>query len=80
MNDLIEYINISKKDSVGEYVKQPQKINKNDNKPFEIYVNEVLVYSLLTPIDKETVPLITKYNKWIGDPNEAQLQRVLSHM
>ena len=57
---------------------EPVEVEKGDNKPFEVYVENVLVYSNLTPIDGEKGPILFEYSKWFGEPNPKHLKRIES--
>ena len=55
---------------------QPKEIKSDDSKPFEVIINDELVYSKLTPINGETGPITFKYSKWHGEPNPTKLHTI----
>tara|TARA_Y100000591_G_C21510323_1_gene534351 strand:- start:58 stop:267 length:210 start_codon:yes stop_codon:yes gene_type:complete len=55
---------------------EPLKVKKGNNKPFEVYVENNLVYSNLTPVDGENGPVLFEYSKWYGAPVPKHLERI----
>lgn len=58
------------------FVEEPVDVAKGEKKPFEVSVNDVLVYSTLTPIDDEKGPILFSSNKWWGEPVPHHLERL----
>ena len=57
-------------------MEEPVDVAKGEKKPFEVSVNDVLVYSTLTPIDEEKGPILFSANKWWGEPVPHHLERL----
>ena len=61
-----------------EFSNTPVEVPKDEGKPFEVKVNDKVVYSHLAPIDGEKGPILFEANKWWGEPNPAYIARVES--
>lgn len=46
------------------------------NKPFEVYVEDKLIYSNLAPLHDENGPLLVQTSMWWGEPNEEHIKRL----
>tara|TARA_Y100000817_G_C16593236_1_gene427360 strand:+ start:389 stop:631 length:243 start_codon:yes stop_codon:yes gene_type:complete len=69
LTDKFDQLNIT-------FVQEPVDVEKGEKKPFEVSVNDVLVYSALTPIDDEKGPLLFSANKWWGEPVPKHIERI----
>ena len=49
---------------------------KERKKPFEVFIENNLVYSNLTPINGENGPVLFSHSKWYGDPVPEHLERI----
>ena len=60
-----------------QFTQEPVEVPQGEDKPYELYVNDQLVYSHLTPIDGERGPILFSKNKWWGEPVPKHLERVI---
>ena len=52
-----------------EFNNHPQKVEKDQPKPYIIKINGEIIYSTTEPVNGETVPIIFKEHKYFGKPN-----------
>lgn len=73
--DLSDYLQ-TKYQTLVNIVHHPEELAKDEPKPFEVSVNDKLVYSKLTPINGEKGPITFKYNRWHGEPDPTKVEQV----
>ena len=54
----------------------PVEVEDGENKPFEVYIENNLVYSNLTPLNNENGPVLFSHSKWYGEPVPEHLDRI----
>ena len=54
---------------------EPVEVPKDETKPFEVTVNDTLIYSHCAPLSGEKGPILFEDNKWWGaaDPSKVTL-------
>ncbi len=52
-----------------EFINYPQKVEKDQPKPYVIKINGETIYSITEPVNGEKVPIIFKDHKYFGKPN-----------
>ena len=73
--DLSDYLQTKYK-SLVNIIHNPEELANGEAKPFEVSVNNRLVYSKLMPVNGEQGPITFKYNKWTGEPDPAKVEQV----
>ena len=74
--ELCEYLGTKFEDVMFSFNLEPIEVEKGNSKPFEVYVENNLIYSNLTPIDGEKGPVLFVPSKWYGDPDPKHLARI----
>jgi hypothetical protein len=54
----------------------PVEVDEGEKKPFEVYIENNLVYSNLTPTNCENGPVLFSHSKWYGEPVPEHLERI----
>jgi hypothetical protein len=49
-----------------EFSNEPVEVPKGEGKPYEIKVNDEVIYSMLAPVNGEKGPINFEENKWFG--------------
>ena len=73
---LTDYLGKKFEDIAFSFNLDPVEVEKGAPKPFEVYVENKLVYSNLTPVDGEKGPVLFEYSKWYGEPIPKHLERI----
>lgn len=72
---LTDYLSSTHDDIMFSFINIPVKVNKGEKKPFEVYVENKLIYSNITPINNESGPILFSNSKWYGEPVAEHLER-----
>ena len=49
-----------------EFSNEPVEVPQGEGKPYEIKVNDEVIYSMLAPVNGEKGPVNFEENKWFG--------------
>ena len=76
----MSYITNKFEDISFSFIEEPIEVKPGEEKPFDIYVNDKLLYSNITPIDGEKGPILFETSKWWGEPVQSHLDRIESEI
>jgi hypothetical protein len=72
--ELVDYLH-NKYDYIT-FVDEPISVEKTEKKPFEVFLDDKLIYSNLKPINNEKGPVLFSTNKWWGEPDPENIERI----
>ena len=58
------------------FIDHPIKVEKGQSKPYSIELNGEVVYSILSPVNGETKPILFDTHKYFGEPEPDVLSNL----